>query len=294
MRTKLMLVVVMMMLGIGVWALPTFAQDDDAANAVAPAPAGESVERDSLAARFFISRYTDPAGETSVEMLGSFIIWFLLVLSALSIGFMGMMAVTNQRKSIVPSSIVEQVRQHLMSGRFREALDLTRADQSHFSQVMHAALREANHGFSAVIRSLEQTGDELTTKRLRRVEYLNVLGQVAPMIGLFGTVYGMILAFQAIVASGGDADPIQLAGGIGTALTTTFWGLVVAIPALAGYAIIRNKIDELTTEATITAEDLLNQFRSRSSQSARSGSVRTQPKPSSTSKQSKGEGADQS
>ena len=128
---------------------------------------------------------------------------------------------------------------------------------------MNAALHEANHGFSAVIRSLEQTADELTTNRLRRIEYLNILGQVSPMIGLFGTVYGMILAFQAIVATGGDPDPVQLAGGIGTALTTTFWGLVVAIPALAGYALIRNKIDEMTTEATLAAEEIINQFRGR-------------------------------
>ena len=78
----------------------------------------------------------------------------------------------------------------------------------------------------------------------------------------FGTVYGMIIAFGAIVAAGGSADPVALAGGIGTALTTTFWGLVVAIPALAGYAILRNRIDALTIEATIEAEHVLRLFRS--------------------------------
>jgi len=83
------------------------------------------------------------------------------------------------------------------------------------------------------------------------------------MIGLFGTVYGMIIAFGAIVAAGGSADPVALAGGIGTALTTTFWGLVVAIPALAGYAVLRNRIDELTIEATIEAERVLQLFRPR-------------------------------
>ena len=142
-------------------------------------------------------------------------------------------------------------------------LDLTRVDRSFFSQVLHAGLSEAGHGFSAVIRSLEQMSDELTTNLLRRTEYLNVLGQVSPMIGLFGTVYGMILAFQAIVIAGGNADPVLLAGGIGTALTTTFWGLVVAIPALSAYAVVRNKIDALTAEATLVAEEMVNQFRPR-------------------------------
>ncbi len=149
----------------------------------------------------------------------------------------------------------------LISTRHRNRQAHLVLTRSYFSQVLRAGLSEASHGFAAVIRRLELTADELTTVRLRRIEYLNVLGQVSPMIGLFGTVYGMILAFSAIVASGGNADPILLAGGIGTALTTTFWGLLVAIPALAGYAIIRNKIDELTTEATRTAEELVNQFR---------------------------------
>jgi biopolymer transport protein ExbB len=78
------------------------------------------------------------------------------------------------------------------------------------------------------------------------------------MIGLFGTVYGMILAFREIVIAGGSPDPVDLAAGIGTALTTTFWGLVVAIPALAGYAIVRNRFDALTSDADAAIEHLVN------------------------------------
>jgi biopolymer transport protein ExbB len=178
-----------------------------------------------------------------------------------SIGLIGMMALTNQRKAYVPAGVVDQVRRHMTANRFREAIELTAADESFFSKVLNAALREASHGYSAVIRALEESSDELTTIRLRRVEYLNILAQVSPMIGLFGTVWGMILAFHAIVIAGGNADPVLLAGGIGTALTTTFWGLIIAIPALASYALIRNRIDELTTEATRAAEELLNEIR---------------------------------
>ena len=233
------------------------AQGDDSTG-----PARQASGASSFADMFFIARKTNPVtNEKSVEIIGSFIIWFLLLLSMLSIGLIGHMAMTNQRKSIVPEGVVAEAKRLMIAGKYREAMEMTSGDESYFSQVLHAALGEANHGFNAVIRSLEQTSDELTTIRLRRIEYLNVLGQVSPMIGLFGTVYGMIMAFQAIVAAGGNADPVLLAGGISTALTTTFWGLVVAIPALSGYAIIRNKIDELTTEGTLAAEELLNQFR---------------------------------
>jgi len=231
------------------------AQDSGgAAGATAGEPAGRS-----FASAFFVSVRADGR----LEILGCLIIWFLLLLSLVSIGLIGMMAATNQRKSIAPPGVLEEVKALLDAGKFKEALELTGRDESFFSRIMNAALRDSPHGFASLTRTLEQTADELTTARLRRIEYLNVLGQVSPMIGLFGTVYGMILAFQAIVVSGGNADPILLASGIGTALTTTFWGLVVAIPALAGYAIIRNQIDELTMDATLRAEEMLNQFRPR-------------------------------
>lgn len=252
-------------------APPAHAQSDGGASAVGS---------QSFANAFFISKRADGR----VEIIGSLIIWFLLMLSLLSIGLIGMMAMTNQRKSISPPGVVEEVRTLLDGGKFREALELTGQDESFFSRIMHSALRDAPHGFAALTRTLEQTADELTTIRLRRIEYLNVLGQVSPMIGLFGTVYGMILAFQAIVMSGGNADPVLLASGIGTALTTTFWGLVVAIPALAGYAVIRNNIDELTMDATLRAEEILNQFRPKpgaasSGPSATSPKAKTKPKP---------------
>jgi biopolymer transport protein ExbB len=249
-RTLILLLLTIVCLGA-----PAAAQDD------AIGYDEPSVSGSSFAEQFFISRRTNPSGEKSVEVLGSVIIWFLLLLSVLSIGLIGNLALTNQRKSILPQAAADEMRRLLAAGDYRRALELTDRDPSFFGQVLRAALGEAGHGFGAVIRSLEQTSDELATQRLRRLEYLNVVGQVSPMIGLFGTVYGMILAFQAIVVAGGNADPVLLAGGISTALTTTFWGLVVAIPALAGYGIIRNKIDELTTEATLAAEELVNQFR---------------------------------
>ncbi len=115
----------------------------------------------SVADMFFIARKASSVddGEKSIEILGSLIIWFLLLLSMLSIGLIGQMALTNQRKSIVPQGVVDEVRAMLEAGRYREAIELTGKDESFFSRVLHAALREANHGFGSVIRALEQTSD---------------------------------------------------------------------------------------------------------------------------------------
>ena len=213
----------------------------------------------SFAEAFFVSRRSDG----SIEYLGSGVTWLLLAMSVGAIGMMIYMFLANRKPSVVPSVLIEEIEKRIKKKDFRSIVELTSEDQTYLGKILHAAFREAKFGFPAMMRALEQTADELATARLRRIEMLNVVGQVSPMIGLFGTVYGMILAFGAIVASGGSADPVALAGGIGTALTTTFWGLVVAIPALSGYAVLRNKIDELTVEATIVAEDVLNHFRPR-------------------------------
>jgi len=213
------------------------------------AASGESV---SFARAFFISQGS---------IFGTTIIWFLLLLSIASFAFMGYLWLTNRRINILPSGIVTRARELLAEKKYRDLLDLVTHEESYFSRVLVTSLREASHGYGAMVRAMEQASEEFTASRLRRIELLNVVGNVAPMIGLFGTVYGMILTFQGIVAAGGRPDPVDLAGGIGTALTTTFWGLVVAIPSLAAYAVIRNNIDTLTSEASVTAGEIVNQFR---------------------------------
>lgn len=212
----------------------------------------------SLAEAFLIQRHPE-TGE--LELFGSLIIWFLLALSASSIGLLGAMAMANRESRVTPQETAKKAGSLLRAKRYEELMETLDADGSFFSSVLRAALSESGHGHRAMVRAGEQTADDLTIKLLRRLEPLNIIGNVAPMVGLFGTVYGMILAFGEIVASGGTPDPVGLAAGIGTALTTTFWGLVVAIPALAGYAVLRNRVEVLTIESTRRAEALVNTLR---------------------------------
>jgi biopolymer transport protein ExbB len=162
---------------------------------------------------------------------------------------------------MLPPASVEEMRRAIAEGRFAEALDGSRARGGDFGRVLHAALLAAPGGHEAMIRAAEAMSDELVVRRLRRIEVLNVFGQVAPMIGLFGTVYGMIVAFFTIAQSGGTADPVALAGGIGTALVTTFWGLLIAIPALSTHAVVRNRIDSAGTEGAREVEQICARFR---------------------------------
>ena len=234
-------------------------------DAVEPAPeASSTTTTESFAGTFFISRATHADGSQTIDLFGSVLIWFLLTLSMVNVGLIGYLALTNQRKNIVPPGVVDEVKRLMREGNYRQAITITQTEPSFFSRIVHAGLNEANHGIAAVTRSIEQTADALITTRMRPIELLYMFGQVSPMLGLLGTVYGIIFAFRVFVSMGGRASPALLAGGIGTALVATFWGLVVAIPALAGYSVLRNRVDQLTMQAITAAEELLGQFRSKS------------------------------
>ena len=205
------------------------------------------------------------------DLLGNIIIWGLVATSMASIGFAIYLFTRYRQTEMSPEDTQQQVESMLAEKRYREAIDFANSDDSYLGTLLAAALNEAANGYGAMQRAIEEAGDAETARILRPVEYLNVIGNISPMIGLFGTVYGMIRAFQGLVEAGGRPDPSVLAGGISTALVTTLWGLVVAIPALACYSVIRNKIDAITGDVILLAEDLLRPFKPGGKRTSASG-----------------------
>lgn len=230
-------------------ALPALAQD-------AAAPAAEEAG-ENRALNFFQAFFL-PAGS---DPLGYAIIWVLILLAIFTTGYSIQLTLRYKKGSVLPTDNRDKLIEMIDAQQYREAIDTAESDPSFLGRVTSAALNEAPNGYGAMERAVEEAGDAEATRMLRPIEYLNVVGNIAPMMGLFGTVYGMILAFQKLVSAGGSPDPVQLAGGISTALVTTFWGLVVAIPALAFYSLIRNRVDALTTEGILEAETIIAAFK---------------------------------
>ena len=111
--------------------------------------------------------------------------------------------------------------------------------------------------------AMETAVSEQTAEQFRQIEYLNIIGNLGPLLGLLGTVLGMIEAFQAMHQAQGQANPAQLAGGISTALTHTFLGLLLAVPCLFAFGVLRTMVDRLTTRAALVAEDMLLTIKSQ-------------------------------
>lgn len=192
---------------------------------------------------------------------GGVIAWLLIAIDVASWAIIIEHFISIRRLNILPEPVRDQIGSMVEAKQYREMIEYTSGEPSFLSYVVHQGVAEAAHGYGSMERAMEEAAEERTTKLLRKIELLNVIGNVSPMMGLLGTVYGMIRAFSKIVEYGGTPDPSVLADSVGIALVTTFWGLIVAIPALAVYAIMRNRIDALTSEAMMIAQEMISTFR---------------------------------
>ncbi|HOF17935.1 MAG TPA: MotA/TolQ/ExbB proton channel family protein, partial [Phycisphaerae bacterium] len=147
-----------------------------------------------------------------VIVLGGGTIGYILwALSIVTLAFIVQYFVTIRRTNILPTPMREQISALFETKSYREAIELTANEPSFLSYVVHAALAEAPHGYPAMERAMEEAAEERTTKLLRKIEWLNLFGNVSPMLGLMGTVWGMIMAFFQIVEKGGTPEPKELA-----------------------------------------------------------------------------------
>jgi biopolymer transport protein ExbB len=97
-------------------------------------------------------------------------------------------------------------------------------------------------------------------KMEQKLGYIALIGTISPMIGLLGTVHGMVISFMEIAVSDATPSPSKLAGGISTALITTLVGLVLAIPAVGAFAYFKNRLARLMLEASMIAGNLMGRF----------------------------------
>ena len=186
--------------------------------------------------------------------------WLLWAISIVVIALSIHHFTSIRRLNILPALIHQQIQVLLGARQYREVINVTEKQGDFLSYVVHSALAEAPHGYPAMERAMEESAEERTTKMLRHIEWLNLIGNVAPMLGLMGTVWGMIGAFFTIKGLGAP-DPAALAGDIGIALVTTLLGLGVAILSLSVYAIMRNRIDSLTSEAMLVSQKMISSLR---------------------------------
>lgn len=213
---------------------------------------GESGEKKSDEKKSFL--------EWLVESLGPLYIVVFLVLSFTLVALFVMNLLSARRETVCPDHLIENFEANLDQKNYQEAYEMAKADESFLGNVLSTGLAKLTAGYPQAIEGMQEVGEEESMKLDHRLSYLALIGTLSPMIGLFGTVHGMINSFSSIAVAGGSPDPNELAKGISTALMTTLIGLAIAIPAIAAYNILRNRVQRLVLEVGIVSENLMSRF----------------------------------
>lgn len=176
---------------------------------------------------------------------GGVVMIFLLILMALAMMIVGERFWSLRDKEIIPQELPDQV----IEWSKKKHLDNKHIDQlaetSPLGFLMAVALRKRHDEREEIIEAVEDAGRHVSHQLEKPLNWLNAIGEVSPLLGLLGTVIGMMKVFANIMEFGvGNAN--QLAGGISQALTTTAAGLIVAIPAVLFYRHFKNKISDQT------------------------------------------------
>ena len=185
------------------------------------------------------------------------------IITALSVWMIAIIltnALTLRHKQIIPPALVEQTDDLLRRKQAKAALALCQGSDSLVGRMMSAGISRVGRGFQPAMDYLGDVGQEEAMKMNHKLSYLSVIGSISPMLGLLGTVRGMIGAFAQLAGSGAQPSPAQLSGNIQLALVTTFEGLLVAVPALFAYSLFRNYLARAVTEADMVVGELMSRF----------------------------------
>jgi biopolymer transport protein ExbB len=152
-----------------------------------------------------------------------------------------------RRKNIIPQDFVNNVEGLLKKQKISEAVFLCQNDMSSIAKIFLAGLRSTQKGMWLVKEAIEERGSREATILEKNVDILSTIANLTPLLGLLGTVSGMIKTFNAISVQG-IGNPAPLAGGIAEALITTATGLCIAIPTLVCYRFLKDKASALIFE----------------------------------------------
>ena len=196
------------------------------------------------------------------NILGLAIVVLILLLSVVSLFVISDNVWRISQKKLMPDKVLSELEARIVHGDITRAEEMCRqkANYSMSTEIVLAGLQRfqaSEFGYAEYRSAVEEAGEDVTGRLYRRIEILNVIGAIAPMLGLTGTVIGMIEAFTTIASLEGMARPQELAGGIGQALITTLLGLLVAIPTMVAYSYFRNRIDSIVAEAGKRIEQVM-------------------------------------
>ena len=214
----------------------------------------------------------DEVAAPSQDDTESYLVWYLKALGPifapaffiLSVFFVTLvvlnwMAIT--RDNIMPQTMLTQFTAQLEEKNYQEAYETAKASDSPQGKILAAGLAKIGSGYEIAQQAMADVAEEEITRLEQRLGYVSMISGLAPMLGLLGTVYGMVASFNVIARSTSAPQANELASGISTALITTEVGLFIAIPAVLCFEFLRNKLALLVLELNVQTENLMSRFK---------------------------------
>ncbi len=248
----------------GAAAPPAAAAPAAAEPAPAAAPAAAPAKEATKAPKNMLTWAIEASGPIGFFLLG-LSIYFLALVIRLFMEF--------RLSEAVPPALIDRLEAAIKEKKFQEAYDVCRDDNSFLAKVVRTGIANLPNGRAEAKEAMNETSNEVVITMESRISYLATIGTLGPMIGLVGTIWGMIESFQTIAtAANSQPKPDEVAKGISTALFITLEGVSLSVPAIFFYAFFRNRIAQIALEATKVADRTIGAFYSAAkSQPAKTG-----------------------
>jgi biopolymer transport protein ExbB len=188
---------------------------------------------------------------------------YVIVFLALSFGLVALLVMCFmqiRKAALMPAGLSQAFEAHLEAKEYQQAYELAKTDDSYLGQVLAAGMSKLQSGYPAAVEAMQEAEGEQAMKLEHKISYVSLVGALAPMFGLLGTVDGMVGAFMVIAKSATAPKPSELAIGISQALITTLIGLWLAIPAIACFALFKNWLQRLNADVDGEAMRLMSRF----------------------------------
>lgn len=191
--------------------------------------------------------------------------WLIILVSVVAFAVAIQLFITLKRDAIIPMGLADDLHNCFAEGVTDEAVEnalaMTQNDPSMTAQVVASALDKKDFGYDAMVAAADTTGTAEANRWISKVGWVTLFASTSTMLGLFGTVYGMIGAFNQMANNPAGVDAAMLSGTIGGALLTTAGGLIIAIPMLVCAFVLRGKLNQFILDSTVIGNEILDYFR---------------------------------
>src|SRR5262245_57329123 len=173
----------------------------------------------------------------------------LLIVSIILVSLIVLLFMDLRMSVAVPGGFVDDFADLVNRRQFKQAFDMCREDSSFLGRVMAAGMARLQYGIEDAREAALNMVESVRAGKEQLINYLGTIGTLGPLLGLVGTVWGMIMAFMELGGSG-QARPEKLAEGISHALVVTLLGIALSVPAIAFHAFFKNRVTRITMDTS--------------------------------------------